>query len=162
MFESERLISVKKITGEDVLKKNIMDLVLPLAEVAHVQTINPLEHVLLVTMKTGYSAVPVIDKDNRLKGVISHAMILNGIASTERYEYEKLSSSTVEELMDTQVPVLKSSDTLLTAVKMLTVRTFICVENEDGIVQGVLPRSTVLKYLNHYLHGLSDERIQQL
>lgn len=152
---------MRKITGEDVLRKNFMDLILPIEEVAHVQSVNPLEHALLVLMKAGYSAVPVLDKDTRLEGVISQTMILNSILGIERIEYEKLSDNTVGKVMDTQVPVLKTSDDLLTAIKMLINRIFICVEDDDGIVQGVLPRSTILKYLNHYLRDLSYDIIQQ-
>ncbi|WP_308422117.1 cyclic-di-AMP-binding protein CbpB [Pullulanibacillus camelliae] len=152
---------MKKITSEDVLTKDIMDLILPIDEVAHVQSMNPLEHALLVLMKTGYSAIPVLDKDTQLEGVISKTMILNGVVGIERIEYEKLSEYTVEKVMNTKVPVLKTTDNLLTAIKMLINETFICVENEAGIVQGILPRSTILKYLNHYLRGLGHDIVQQ-
>ena len=140
-----------KITTEDVLQKNIMDLIIPSDVVAHVQTGNPLEHALLVLVKTGYSAVPVLDTSDKLKGVISKTMILNDIFGIERIEFEKLSERKVEQVMNDNIPVLKSNDDLLSAIKLSIDHTFLCVEDADGLFKGILPRSALLKYLNHYL-----------
>ncbi len=39
----------------------VQDLMIPSEKVAHVQLNNPLEHALLVLVKSGYYAVPVLD-----------------------------------------------------------------------------------------------------
>ena len=140
-----------KITTEDVLRKNIMDLIIPSDVVAHVQTNNPLEHALLVLVKTGYSAVPVLDTSYRLKGVISKTMILNDIFGIERIEFEKLSERKVEQVMNANIPILKENDDFLIAIKRAIDHTFLCVEDMDGYFKGILPRSAILKFINHYL-----------
>jgi predicted transcriptional regulator len=140
-----------KITTEDVLKKDIMDLIIPSDVVAHVQTLNPLEHALLVLVRTGYSAVPVLDTTYKLKGIISKTMILNDIFGIERIEFEKLSERKVEQVMNAEIPVLKEKDDFLAAIKLSIDQTFLCVEDEEGYFKGILPRSALLKFLNHYL-----------
>lgn len=128
-----------------------MDLIIPSDVVAHVQTINPLEHALLVLVRTGYSAVPVLDTTYKLKGVISKTMILNDIFGIERIEFEKLSERKVEQVMNADIPVLKVKNDILTAIKLAIDHTFLCVEDEEGYFKGILPRSALLKFLNHYL-----------
>ncbi|GGH74109.1 CBS domain-containing protein [Pullulanibacillus pueri] len=146
---------MKKMTSEDVFKKNIMELVIPADKVAHVQSINPLEHALLVLMKTGYSAIPVLDRDSRLQGVISKTLILNNIVGIERIEYEKLGERIVESAMKKNPPLLRVGDDLLSAIKLSIDHAFICIEDDKGIFQGILPRSSLLKFLNHYLRDIS-------
>ncbi|MFC4617175.1 cyclic-di-AMP-binding protein CbpB [Camelliibacillus cellulosilyticus] len=146
---------MSKLTTADVLNKDVLELIIPADKVAHVQTINPLEHALLVLVKTGYSAVPVLDAAYKLKGVISKTMILNDIFGIERIEFEKLSERKVEQVMKADVPVLKSSDDLLTAIKLSIDQTFVNVEDEKGNFLGILQRSALLKFLNHYLRDQS-------
>jgi len=148
-----------RLTTEDVLNKDIMDLIIPSDVVAHVQTINPLEHALLVLVKTGYSAVPVLDIDNKLKGIISKTMILNNIFGIERIEFEKLSERKVQEVMKADIPILKVHDDFLTALKLSIDQTFLCVEDEEGFFKGILPRSALLKYLNHFLQDQKHAKV---
>ena len=152
---------LKRITTEDVLNKNILDLIIPADEVAHVQSINPLEHALLVLMRTGYSAIPVLDKDSKLQGIISKTLILNNIVGIERIEYEKLSERTVEQVMRQNMPVLKMNDDFLEAIKLSIDQAFVCVEDQEGTFQGILPRSHLLKYLNHYLRDARHSLAKQ-
>ena len=150
---------MRRLTTEAVLKKDIMELIIPADMVANVQTTNPLEHALLVLVKTGYSAVPVLDTAYRLQGVISKTMILNDILGIERIEFEKLSERKVEEVMNRDIPVLKVDDDFLTAIKLSIDQTFLCVEDHEGNFKGILPRSAILKFLNHYLRDLSHTAV---
>ena len=143
--------TLKKITIEDVLSKKLMDLVIPADKVAHVQVDNPLEHALLVLVKTGYSAIPVLDPTYKLKGIISKTMILDFILGIERIEFEKLSEHTVREVMNDKPPIVKSNEAILDGIKLAIDFTFVCVEDPWGDFEGILPRSALLKFLNHYL-----------
>lgn len=140
---------------EDVLGKNIMELVISDDKVAHVQVDNPLEHALLVLVKTGYSAIPVLDVSYKLRGIVSKTLILDYIFGIERIEFEKLSEHSVEEVMNSQPPIIETKGSLLDAIKLSIDHTFLCVEDSSGVFQGILPRSTLLKYLNHYLRDNS-------
>src|SRR5699024_7074989 len=84
----------------------VADLMISSEKVAHVQLNNPLEHALLVLMKSGYSAVPVLDASYQFKGVIRKTAILNQTLGMERLEVEKLSDIVVSEVMDQDVPTI--------------------------------------------------------
>ncbi|MFC7392377.1 cyclic-di-AMP-binding protein CbpB [Scopulibacillus cellulosilyticus] len=149
---------MKKLTIDDVLKKDIMDLIISSDQVAHVQVDNPLEHALLVLVKTGYSAIPVLDSSYKLRGIVSKTLILDFIFGIERIEFEKLSDHQVSEVMKTSMPILKTNDDFLKAVKLSIDETFLCVEDQDNIFQGILPRSALLKFLNHFLRDKSTKK----
>lgn len=151
---------MKKIHVEDIYKP-ISDWVIPADKVAHVQIGNPLEHALLVLIKTGYSAIPVLDSSYRLKGLISKTLILDFALGLERIEFEKLEDHSVEEVMRTDVPCLKEEEDILKALKLTIDHTFLCIVDEDQYFQGILPRSAILKFLNHYLRELGRESVGQ-
>lgn len=150
---------MKKITMNDVLTKNIQDLIIPSDVVAHVQTENPLEHALLVLVKTGYSAVPVLDASYHLKGIISKTIILDFILGIERIEFEKLGEHKVEEVMKRDIPLIKEGEDFLSAMKLSINHPFLCYEDSEGLFGGILPRSSILKFLNHYLRDHSHESV---
>src|SRR5699024_12871918 len=78
---------------------------LPISEkVAHVQVNNPLEHALLILVKSGYSAVPVLDSSYKLAGTIGKTRILNQVLGLERFEMEQLSNMQVHEAMNSDIP----------------------------------------------------------
>lgn len=134
-----------------------MDLIIPDEKVALVQTNNPLEHALLVLVKSGYSAIPVLDTKNKLQGIVSKTLILNKIFGIERIEFEKLSEYKVRDVMKTALPLVKPTDSFLSVMKLAINEPFICVVDDEGYFKGILPRSTLLKFLNHYLRDLSHE-----
>ncbi|MFP3489860.1 CBS domain-containing protein, partial [Staphylococcus sp. SIMBA_130] len=82
----------------------IEDLVISAEKVAHVQLTNPLEHAMLILIKSVYSSIPVLDTEYRLKGLISQPLILDSILGIERIEFEKLSELVVQEVMNTDIP----------------------------------------------------------
>lgn len=61
----------------------IDDLMISSEKVAHVQVNNPLEHALLILVKSGYSAVPVLDSSFKLVGTIGKTRILNSVLGLE-------------------------------------------------------------------------------
>ncbi|MFD2617016.1 cyclic-di-AMP-binding protein CbpB [Terrilactibacillus laevilacticus] len=132
-----------------ILKGNIIKCLIPVDEVANVQTDNPLEHALLVLVKTGYSAIPVLDQMYRLKGIISKTIILDNILGLERFEFEHLRSYKVADVMNANPPILRIDHTFQDALKMCIHHTFLCIENHDGEFMGILTRSSILRYVNH-------------
>lgn len=150
---------MKKWVFEDIHHTTIRDLIIPADKVAHVQLGNPLEHALLVLIKTGYSAVPVLDPTFRLHGLISKRMILDESLGIERIEFDQLADHQVDEVMWREIPSISEDEDFLQALKLTIEHTFLCIVDEQGYFTGILPRSAILKYLNHYLRQLGSEAV---
>ncbi|AUJ62149.1 MULTISPECIES: cyclic-di-AMP-binding protein CbpB [Bacillus amyloliquefaciens group] len=124
-------------------------------KVAHVQVGNNLEHALLVLTKTGYTAIPVLDASYRLHGLIGTNMIMNSIFGLERIEFEKLDQITVEEVMLKDIPRLHINDPIIKGFSMVINNGFVCVENDEGVFEGIFTRRVVLKQLSSHIRSLN-------
>lgn len=124
------------------------DMMIPGEKVAHVQLNNPLEHALLVLVKSGYSAVPVLDMSFKLTGMIGKTVILNHVLGLERFEMERLSDIQVQEVMDTDIPSLTKEVKFMDALKAVIDYPFVCVADKDGVFDGILTRRAILKRIN--------------
>lgn len=126
----------------------VKDLLISSEKVAHVQVANSLEHALLVLVKSGYSAIPVLDITYKLHGLISTSMILDRILGLERIEFEKLENMKVEGVMNTEIPRLHIDETFAQALEAVINHPFVCVESNEGIFEGIVTRRAILKLLN--------------
>lgn len=138
---------------DDIL---VQDLMIPSEKVAHVQLNNPLEHALLVLIRSGYFAVPVLDTSYKLAGSISKTVILDQILGNDRYEIERLSELKVHEVMDELVSI-KNSAPFIDGLKKVIDAPFVCVIDDDGYFEGILTRRAILKTLkrDYYQHRTS-------
>lgn len=139
--------------GKQITDMKVADLMIAAEKVAHVQLNNSLEHALLVLVKSGYSAVPVLDMSYKLVGTIGKTVILNQILGLERIEVEKLSGLAVHEVMKTDIPQLKKEDSFLEGLKEVINVPFVCVADEDGYFDGILTRRALLKQLQRDLYN---------
>lgn len=130
----------------------VSDLMVSADKVAHVQLNNPLEHALLVLVKSGYSAVPVLDTDYKLVGTICKTVILDQILGLERFETENLSDMRVYEVMTSDIPRLDKSDDFMDGLKAVIDAPFVCVSDKDGYFDGILTRRAILKQLKRNLY----------
>ncbi|WP_077325883.1 cyclic-di-AMP-binding protein CbpB [Virgibacillus siamensis] len=130
----------------------VEDLMISSEKVAHVQLNNPLEHALLVLVKSGYSAVPVLDGSYKLVGTIGKTLILNEILGLERFEAEKLADMRVHEVMNSDIPSLTKEDSILTGLKEVINYPFVCVSDQDGYFDGILTRRAILKQMKRYIY----------
>jgi len=136
------------------LHAKIRDLVIASTKVAHVQLGNSLEHALLVLIKSRYSAIPVLDSSYRLHGQISTTMILEKILGMERFEYENLHQYKVDDVMNTKIPRMKESDDFLKALELSINHPFVCIEDDQGIFQGILTRKAILALVYRHFRQL--------
>ena len=127
-----------------LLHTPVKDLIITSTKVAHVQLGNSLEHALLVLIKSGYSAIPVLDHQYRLHGTISTNQIVNKTLGLERFEFERMSEHTVEEVMETNIPRLKDTDEFLKALELSINHPFLCMEDDQQVFQGILTRKSIL------------------
>ncbi|WP_112180702.1 MULTISPECIES: cyclic-di-AMP-binding protein CbpB [Paraliobacillus] len=141
--------TVKQLPLLDITAESLM---ISSEKVAHVQLNNPLEHALLILVKSGYSAVPVLDTSYKFKGTIGKNLILNHILGLERFEMERLSEVEVQEVMNQEIPCVKKQDNFLNCLKAVIDHPFVCVVDEEGFFDGILTRRAILKQLNKYIH----------
>lgn len=123
----------------------VEDLMISSEKVAHVQLNNPLEHALLVLVKSGYFAVPVLDNSYKLAGSISKTEILDQILGVDRFEVEKLSELTVHEVMDTNIKSIRRDITFIEGLKSIIDDPYVCVVDNEGFFEGILTRRAILK-----------------
>ncbi|WP_226578279.1 cyclic-di-AMP-binding protein CbpB [Halobacillus litoralis] len=143
------MVSLEK---ETLRIPSVSELMIPSEKVAHVQIGNPLEHALLVLVKSGYSAVPVLDPAYRFQGVVSKSRILEETMGIEQFEMDRLSEILVKEVMDDKVPCLQKNDTMIDALHKLIDYPFVCVTNEEGEFDGIITRRTILKQFSKHYH----------
>lgn len=130
-----------------IKQMTVEQLMIPSEKVAHVQLNNPLEHALLVLIKSGYSAVPVLDESYKLVGLISKTIILDQILGLDRYEVEKLSEMKVHEIMDDNVIQIEKDASFIDGLKSVIDTPFSCVIDKDGYFDGILTRRAILKII---------------
>ncbi|PLT34374.1 cyclic-di-AMP-binding protein CbpB [Bacillus sp. V5-8f] len=130
---------------DELLKTSVKEFLIPSERVAHVQVANNLEHALLVLTKSGYTAIPVLDPMYKLQGLISTPVILDSILGLQRIEFEQLDHKRVSEIMNRNIPRLRTEDMMDKGLQLLIDHPFVCVENEEGVFEGILTRRAVLK-----------------
>ncbi|WP_026689365.1 cyclic-di-AMP-binding protein CbpB [Alteribacter aurantiacus] len=135
-----------------ILQQPIESFIISAEEVAHVQPDNSLEHALLVLVKSGYTAIPVLDTTFKLRGLISKAQILDSIIGIEKIEPDRLHKTTVAEVMSTTFACVKKDAPFEKALSYSINNPFICVEDDRGSFLGIITRSKLLGYLSGYLH----------
>ncbi|MFQ3546092.1 cyclic-di-AMP-binding protein CbpB [Halobacillus rhizosphaerae] len=143
------MVSVEK---EKIDLPLVSELMIPSEKVAHVQLGNPLEHALLVLVKSGYSAVPVLDQSYKFKGIISKTKILEETLGMEQFELDHLSDIQVSEIMEKNIPCLEQTDNMLDALHKLIDHPFVCVTKENGEFDGIVTRRTILKQFSKHYH----------
>lgn len=145
--------NMMEIPTKQFTETTIEELIIPSEKIAHVQIGNPLEHALLVLVKSGYSAVPVLNPSYKLEGIISKTIILEEVLGMERFEMERLSEIKVDAIMKKDIPTLKKYDTLSLGLKKTIDHPFVCVVDEEKQFDGLLTRRAILKKINRMLHA---------
>lgn len=143
------------LIGEKIaamLMESREDFLIPAEKVANVGIRNTLEHALLVLTNAGYTVIPVLDEESRLRGILSIPAIIRAVTGVEAFDFDKLGDITVEEVMTTEFPVLKEDFELEMVLHLLVQHAFICITDEDGVLQGIVTRSELLKGTNRVAH----------
>ena len=141
------------VNHKDFLFMPIADFIISSEKVAHVQVGNNAEHALLVLTKTGYSSIPVLDAQDRLKGLLSMRTVTDSILGLAHIEYERLPDLKVDEIMNTEIKMIRKTDTFQRAFDLLIDNAFLCVVDEEGIFTGILTRRVLLKELKKYIYS---------
>ena len=79
-------------------------------------------------------------------------MITDSILGMERIEYERLEDLRVNEIMQTDIPHIITTDKFQKGLDLLINHTFLCVTEEDGTFAGILTRRVMLKEFKKYIY----------
>ena len=154
MREGIRLIH-KKI--QELLLEDRDKLFIDAEKVAILQEDHTLEHAMLVLTNVRYSLIPVLNKENKIVGLISLAMILHKITGVEQSHMNQLGKYKVREVMRTEFPIIHQDTQVEDVLNELVDESFICIGNEEDEFVGIVTRKELLKRINFMVHELTRE-----
>ena len=126
---------------------------IPASRIAFVQDDNPLYHAFLILTKVKYSKIPVLDKDRRVVGLLSLAMITDKMLKTDEISVDPLS-----DVMQTDFEKINYVETTLeTQLHLLINNAFLPVVDKRGVFQGLLTRREWIKAFNYVVHTYDKE-----
>ncbi|MFV0560780.1 MAG: cyclic-di-AMP-binding protein CbpB [Enterococcus sp.] len=138
----------------ELLLENQETFLIPGDNVATLMDSNPLDHALLVLSKVGYSKIPVLDKEDRLVGLISLSNIVNRMIDLTQISSESLNDSKVADVMEREVPTIGEEWELEDVLHLLVDSPFLPVVDEVGTFKGIITRKELLKSVNYLVHEL--------
>lgn len=142
------------VENKEFLDTLIADYIIPAEKVVHVQLGNNAEHALLVLTKTGYSSVPVLDAQDRLKGLLSIRTVTDSILGLAHIEYERLPDLKVDEIMRKDITTIRANERFQKGLDLVIDNPFVCVVEEDGTFAGILTRRVILKQFKKYIYNI--------
>ncbi|WP_368504682.1 cyclic-di-AMP-binding protein CbpB [Alkalihalophilus sp. As8PL] len=143
---------IQHLKNKPLSDEEIFDMLIPSEKVAHVQLANPLEHALLVLIKSGYTAIPVLDPSFKLHGLISKSLILDSLLGLEQIEMDRLAEKNVGDVMEQNVPTIYIHETFAKALTLVINHPFICVLDKEQSFIALLTRRSILALVSKYLH----------
>ena len=126
---------------------------IPASRIALVQEDNPLYHAFLILTKVKYSKIPVLDKDKRVVGLLSLAMITDKMLTNDAISTAPLDTLKVKDVMQTDFDKINFVETTLeTQLHLLINNAFLPVVDDRGVFQGLLTRREWIKAFNYVVH----------
>ncbi|RSL31124.1 CBS domain-containing protein [Salibacterium salarium] len=145
---------LQTLKNSQITDNEISELMISQEKVAHVQSNNPLDHALLVLIKSGYTSIPVLDKQYKVQGQVGKAQILDSILGMERIEMERLHEYFVSDVMTEKVPRMKKDETFGKALMLSINHPFVCIEDNDGAFLGIMTRRSILALIHRHLEKI--------
>jgi predicted transcriptional regulator len=126
-------------------------MIIPGDDVALVYEDNTAEHALLVLIKSGYSAVPVLRTKNEVVGIVSKTLILDKILGLSKIDFDLLQTIAVGDVMNPTVPKIQLHQTFLKALQISIDAPFLIAEDENHKFIGLLTRRHILALIQQHL-----------
>ena len=142
---------------EEMFKQPTENIMIPASDVATVHEDDSLVHAILVLSSSGYQTIPVIDDENRVRGLISISNIVTSAHELSIFDEEKLAQIKVSEVMNQMVPMLFDNYDLEDVLRLLVNNNFICITHKNGYFLGIIPRKIVLERFTHIAHNIESE-----
>ncbi|TSO27004.1 cyclic-di-AMP-binding protein CbpB [Lactobacillus sp. LL6] len=130
---------------------------IPASRIAFVQDDNPLYHAFLILTKVKYSKIPVLDKNRRVVGLITLAMITDKMLETDEISIDPLNNLKVRDVMQRDFPKINFVETTLERqLHLLIDNPFLPVVDSKGVFQGLLTRREWIKAFNYVFHTYDE------
>lgn len=142
---------------EDLLASKQTDFIISADKVANVLDENYLDHALLVLTKVRYAKIPVLDKGQHFKGLLSLAMITEKMLGLEGIDPRVLNQHQVKEVMQTEVPIVTVPFDLENVLHLLVDQAFLVVVDRNEVFKGIITRREIMKGVNYVAHELEQE-----
>lgn len=139
---------------QELLLEEKEKLFIPAEQVAVLEEDHTLAHALLVLTHVRYSVIPVVNRENKLTGLISLAMILHAIAGLNELDMNQLHHLRVVEAMKTDFSVITEQTEIEVVLNELIDQSFLCITNEERDFLGIVTRKEILKRVNYLVHEL--------
>lgn len=143
---------------QSLIEEKSGSFIIPASRIAFVEDENPLYHAFLILTKMKYSKIPVLDKNQKVVGLISLAMITDKMLTPDNIVIEPLSDLKVKDVMQTDFETINFAHTNLeTQLHLLVDNPFVPVVNDNNIFQGLLTRREWIKAFNYVTHSIDDK-----
>ena len=143
---------------QSLIEEKAGSFIIPASRIAFVEDENPLYHAFLILTKMKYSKIPVVDKNQKVVGLISLAMIADKMLTPDNIVIEPLSDLKVKDVMQTDFETINFAHTNLeTQLHLLVDNPFVPVVNDNNIFQGLLTRREWIKAFNYVTHSIDDK-----
>ena len=146
-------------SAQNLLDKQKSNFLIPADQVATVFEDNHLDHAFLVLTKIGYSKIPVLDKEQHFKGLLSLSMITESMLGLNGIDPSNLSRHYVSKVMQTDIPTIKVDESIEDILHLLVDQPFLVVVDEENIFLGIITRRELMKSINYMVHELDKQYI---
>ena len=142
---------------EKMFKEPTENIMIPASGVAIVHEEDSLVHAILVLSSSGYQTIPVLDKDNRVRGLISISNIVTNSDDLSIFDEDRLAEFKVKQVMNQVVPILFDNYNLEGVLRLVINNNFICVTHKNGYFLGIIPRKIILERFTNIAHNLENQ-----
>lgn len=143
---------------QHLLEEKSGSFIIPATRIAFVEDDNPLYHAFLILTRVKYSKIPVLDRKNRVVGLLSLAMITDKMLSTDHITLEPLKKLKVSDVMQAEFDKINFAQTTLEAqLHLLVDNAFLPVIDDYGVFQGLLTRREWIKAFNYVVHNFDQK-----
>ena len=144
--------------SQSLIAEKAGSFIIPASRIAFVEDENPLYHAFLVLTKMKYSKIPVLDKDQKVVGLISLSMITDKMLTPDNIVIEPLSDLKVKDVMQTDFETINFAHiNFETQLHLLVDNPFIPVVNDNNVFQGLLTRREWIKTFNYVTHKIDEK-----
>lgn len=144
---------------EEILLRKKEDILIPAEKIANVMDINPLSHAFLVLSKVKYSKIPVLDREEKIVGLIGLSEIVDQMFDLDAIDPDNLNDKTVADVMETNFVTVDESNTLEDLLHLAIDHAFLPVVGKDRHFVGIITRRELLKAVNRLVHDLEQENL---
>jgi predicted transcriptional regulator len=133
------------------------NLLIPATDVAVLREEDSLLHAILVLSTRGYQTIPVLDSDDRVRGLISISKIVTSCEDVEFFNEDRLTNTKVGEIMNQVVPILFYNADLEDILRLIINNNFICITERNGYFLGIITRKTILERFTNIAHTIESK-----